>query len=221
MVICPISVQKSIAVEAPDGAGKTTFIDALVTEIARYFVSDPSKSAIRHFRPLLLPNLGAAGEKIGVMKQDKNFTEPHRAKPANFISSFIRMTYYWLDYFIGMPLILRKDAQFDKITIFDRYIYDFLVDPFRTRIKLPYWIRLFFVKMVKQPKIVFVLDAPVDVIYARKQELSMIEIKRQLLEYSKLKGLGHRVYILDATASPQAMAKEALKVIVERFTNKL
>lgn len=221
MVICPKSVQKSIVVEAPDGTGKTTFIDALITEIARYFVSDPSKSVIRHFRPMILPNLGAAGEKMGVMKQDKNFTVPHRAKPVNVVSSFIRMTYYWFDYVMGMPLLLRQDARFDKITIFDRYIYDFLVDPFRTRIKLPYWIRLAFVKTVKQPKIVFVLDAPADVVYARKQELDKTEINRQLVEFRKLKDLGRRVYVLDATQSPQLIAKKAIKIVVERFANQL
>ena len=221
MIICPQSVQKSIVVEAPDGTGKTTFINALVTEIARYFVSDPSKSVVRHFRPLIFPNLGAAGEKMGVMKQDKNFTVPHRAKPVNTISSFIRMTYYWADYVIGMPLLLRRDAQFDKITIFDRYIYDFLVDPFRARIKLPYWIRLAFVKMVKQPKIVFVLDAPADVIYARKQELEKAEINRQLIEFRRLKDLGNKVYLLDATQTPQAIAINAVKIIVEKFTEKM
>ena len=219
MIICPSSVQKLIVVEAPDGTGKTTFIDALVTEIARYFVCDRSKSVIRHFRPLLLPNLGAAGERLGVMKQDKNFTEPHRARPANALSSFLRMTYYWFDYVIGMPLLLRKDAQFDKFTIFDRYAYDFLVDPFRTRIKLPHWIRMAFVKTLKQPKIVFVLDAPVDVIYARKQELEKLEINRQLVEFHKLKKLGNRVHILDATHSPQLMAKEAIKIIIKRIAN--
>ena len=221
MIICPSSVQKLIVVEAPDGTGKTTFIDALVTEIARYFVCDRSKSVIRHFRPLLLPNLGAAEERLGVMKQDKNFTEPHRARPANALSSFLRMTYYWFDYVIGMPLLLRKDAQFDKFTIFDRYAYDFLVDPFRTRIKLPHWIRMAFVKTLKQPKIVFVLDAPVDVIYARKQELEKLEINRQLVEFHKLKKLGNRVHILDATHSPQLMAKEAIKIIIKRIANQL
>ena len=143
------------------------------------------------------------------------------AKPVNTISSFIRMTYYWADYVIGMPLLLRRDAQFDKITIFDRYIYDFLVDPFRARIKLPYWIRLAFVKMVKQPKIVFVLDAPADVIYARKQELEKAEINRQLIEFRRLKDLGNKVYLLDATQTPQAIAINAVKIIVEKFTEKM
>jgi len=221
IIWCPKKMQKMIAVEAPDGTGKTTFIDNMVVSIAKTFVADVSKSKIYHHRPNILPNIGAVGEKVGVMKQDKNFTEPHRAKPVGFISSLIRMVYYWMDYAIGVPIILRKNAQFDKITIFDRYIYDFLVDPYRTRIKLPYWIRKIFSRLVKQPRIVFVLDADTDTIYARKQELSKEEIERQLNEFRKLSNLGEKVHFLDATQTPEKIAQDAIKIVIDEFTEKL
>lgn len=221
IVWCPQYMQKMIAVEAPDGTGKTTFIEALKLKIAESFVSDISKSRVFHFRPEFLPNLGAAGEKMKVMKQDKDFSNPHRAKPVGKINSFVRMTYYWLDYIIGVPIIIHKSAQFDKITIFDRYIYDFLVDPRRSRINLPYSVRRLFTKLVKQPKIVFVLDAPAEVIYKRKQELTVEEITRQLGEFRKLSYLGKRYYRLDASRRPEDMANDAIKVILENFTIKL
>ena len=221
MILCPKKMQKMLVVEAPDGTGKTTFINTLVIKIAECFVSDVSKSRIYHFRPEILPNLGAVGEKAGVMKQDTDFTDPHRAKPVGKISSFVRMMYYWFDYVIGMPLIVRKNAQFDKITIFDRYIYDFLVDPRRSRINLPYGFRKLFTKMVKQPRIVFVLDAPKEVIYSRKQELTLEEIERQLGEFKKLSCLGKRYYRLDASKKPEEIADDAIDIILENFTNKL
>ena len=221
IIMCPPKMRKMIVVEAPDGTGKTTFINALVEKISQAYVSDLNKSKVYHFRPELLPNLGAAGQKVGVMKQDKDFTNPHRAKPAGFVSSLIRMIYYWLDYIIGMPLILRKNAQFDKITIFDRYIYDFLVDPYRTRIKLPYCIRKVFTQLVIQPKIIFVLDTDASIIYSRKQELSEEEINRQLTEYRKLKDIRKRVYLLDASKRPQEIADDAIEIIIDTFTNKL
>lgn len=209
-------------VHAPDGTGKTTFIKSLAQMLGYYYICAPEDLIrIYHFRPLFLPNLGAVGEKAKVMKQDKDFTNPHRAKPAGEISSFIRMTYYWLDYILGMPLILRKNAQFNKITIFDRYIYDFLVDPRRSRINLPYWLRKGFTKLVKQPKIVFVLDAPAEVIYKRKQELTPEEISRQLVAFRKLSSLGKRYYRLDASKKPEEIANDAIKIILEKFTKKL
>lgn len=221
MIWCPKKMQKMIAVEAPDGTGKTTFIDNLSILIAKTFVADLSKIKIYHHRPNILPNLGAVGEKAGVMKQDKDFTNPHRAKPVGFVSSLIRMTYYWVDYLIGVPLILRKNAQFDKITIFDRYIYDFLVDPYRARINLLLWIRRIFARCVKQPQITFVLDADADTIYARKQELTKEEINRQLVEFRKLKKYGKNVFFLDATQSPEKIADDAMKIILDKFTVKL
>lgn len=209
-------------VHAPDGTGKTTFIKSLAQKLGYYYICAPEDLIrIYHFRPLFLPNLGAVGEKTGVMKQDTNFTNPHRAKPVGKFNSFIRMTYYWLDYILGMPLILRKNAQFNKITIFDRYIYDFLVDPRRSRINLPYWLRKWFTKLVKQPKIVFVLNAPCEVIYKRKQELTPDEISRQLVEFKKLTTLGKHCYCLDASQKPDEIANDAIKIILENFTKKL
>lgn len=221
MVICPASKQHLIAVEAPDGTGKTTFIDALRIKISEYFVTDIEKTTVYHFRPTFLANLGAVGEKAGVMKQDKDFTNPHRAKPANPISSLLRYIYYWMDYVIGVPIIVRKGAQFDHFPIFDRYIYDFIVDPARTRINLPRWVRVLFAHLVKQPRLIFVLSADAETIYGRKQELSKEEIKRQLKEFRKLEKLGNHVHFIDASKRPDEMTDEAIRIIVETFTHKI
>lgn len=220
IVICPRKFQNFIAVLGADGTGKSTFIDGLIRAIAYYYVSDLTKSHIYHHRPTLFMNLGAIGEKAGV-KQDTNFTNPHRGKPTGFTNSFLRMTYYWLDYFVGAPLMLRKDVQFDKFTIYDRYIYDFLVDPRRSRIYLPYWIRKIFSDMVIQPRLVFVLLTDAKIIYARKQELTINEINRQLLEFSKLTKSNKRFVVIDASQSPEKMVEQALKIIIERFTFKV
>lgn len=215
---CPKKYRKMIAVEAPDGTGKTTFIDGLTVTLAELFNTDIEKMHVYHFRPTVLPNLGAVGEKAGVMEQDKDFTNPHRNKPANPISSFVRMVYYWIDYLIGGFVCIRKDVQFDKFTIFDRYIYDFIVDPVRSRIGLPRWIRVMFSKLVYKPKFVFVMMADTDVIYKRKQELTKEEITRQLVEFKRLADSGKRFVELDANQTPDAIIKEATKVIIEQYT---
>lgn len=221
VILCPRKFWRFIAVEAPDGTGKTTFIDSLVTELRRYYVSDEGRFCIHHFRPLILPNLGAVGEKAGVMKQDTDFTKPHRAKPAGKLSSFIRMTYYWVDYLIGMPYLLRKEVKAERYTIFDRYIFDFVVDPKRARISLPYWMRKMFARMVIQPQIVFVLNTEADVIYKRKQELELNEIKRQLDEFNKIESLCSNVVYIDAGQSVDEMTTQAIKIIFDKFLNKI
>ncbi len=221
IIICPRKFQNFIAVEGADGTGKTTFIDGLQKAIAYYYVTDESKCHIYHHRPSLFPNLGALGENAGIKEQDKNFTNPHRGTPKGFLSSFVRMIYYWLDYIIGVPILLRKDVQFDKFTIYDRYIYDFLVDPYRASIKLPYWLRKFFTKLVLQPRIVFVLLADAEIIYQRKQELTIEEINRQLIEFSKLAKSNKRFVVIDASQSPEKMVEQVMRIIIERFTQRI
>lgn len=219
IVVCPSKYWRFFAVEAPDGTGKTTFLDQLIEDLRVLYVSDERRFNIHHFRPSFLPNLGAAGEKAGVMKQDKDFTNPHRAKPVGPIQSFLRMGYYWMDYLFGMPILLRKESQYGQYTIFDRYIYDFLVDPERTRIKLPYWLRKCFTKLVVEPQIVFVLQTTPEVIYKRKQELTFEEIEKQLKDFKRL-ATNSRFVILDAGKTPKEISRDAIKVIVNKFMHK-
>jgi hypothetical protein len=211
-----------ISVHAPDGTGKTTFIEHFGKELGFYYVCAANDLLdTHHFRPCVLPNLGAAAEKVGVMKQDRDFTSPHRAKPAGLFGSFLRMSYYWLDYMVGIPLILRKNAQFNKITIFDRYVYDLISDPERTRIDLPLWLRKKFVNLTKEPNIVFILEAEAETIRKRKQELSVDEINNQLESLHQLAILDDKFHILDAMKTPEEMAKEAIKITLDITTNKL
>ncbi|MDA9027172.1 hypothetical protein N9I12_00060 [Gammaproteobacteria bacterium] len=214
---------KVFSVMAPDGAGKTTFIDALIDEINFYFVNDKDdhRCNIYHFRPNLLPNLGVLGEKTGIKQQDKDFTNPHRAKPASKFSSLIRISYYWLDYIIGHNYFVRKDVQFDKFSVFDRYSYDLLVDPVRTRLNLPLWVRKLYVNCTIHPKIVFYLSADPEVIYGRKQELTLDEIKRQNTEYEKVVNSHKRFVTLDSNRSVYESVDDAIKVILDNFTERL
>jgi thymidylate kinase len=224
IIFCYKKYAKTFAVMAPDGSGKTTFLDTLLEELQFYYVNKPEdcRFHVYHFRPSILPNLGEVGEKAGVMKQDTNFTDPHRSKPANPLSSLIRISYYTLDYIIGWQKCVRNDVQYDRYTIFDRYSYDLIVDPRRTKLNLPEWVRRFFVALTPQPNVVFFLNATPEVIYARKQELSLEEITRQIGQYRKVaERNSKRFVIIDAEKLPQEMAKEAIKILLDKYTEKL
>lgn len=210
-----------ISVQGPDGVGKSTFIDALISRVALCYAADSdAKVHLYHHRPTMLPNLGAVGEKAKLMTADKNFTDPHRGKRTGFLSSMIRMTYYWLDYAIGGAVMRIKDIGSDKITLYDRYIYDFLIDPQRTRIYLPYWLRMLFTKMVISPRVVFILMADAQTIYERKQELSLSEIQRQLGELERLARTNKRFVVINAEQSPDKMADDALRTMLNQFVQK-
>ena len=211
------------AVVAPDGAGKSTFIDEIVKQLDYYYVNSPDEPRMHvyHFRPTMLPNLGEVGEKAHVMKQDKNFTDPHRLKPANPISSFFRIAYYTFDYIFGYMKCVRQDVHYDRHVLFDRYSYDFIVDPKRSRLNLPRWIRRFFVFLTPRPKIVYFLDASADVIYKRKQELPKEMIQELLDGYRKLAKGKKRFKTLNAEQEPEKIAEDAVKLFLDRFTTEL
>lgn len=223
IIICYRKHARVIGVIAPDGAGKTTFIDNIVEQINFYYVNDADdkRCDVRHFRPNILPNLGELGEKAGMMEQDKEWSKPHRGKPASSISSLFRMAYYMLDYILGWQKLVRKNVQYDRFTIFDRYSYDFIVDPRRSKINLPQTIRKILVSLTPKPKLVFVLVVEPETIYERKQELSLEEINRQCSEYRKLAKKHKRFVEIDASEKPIKMAEDAIEQIINIFTDKL
>lgn len=211
--------KRVFAVLGCDGSGKSTFIDETINQMNRYYVNDENDNRfhVYHFRPEIIPNLGEVGEKAKVREQDKDFEKPHRNKPANPISSFFRIAYYTFDYIFGWQKCVRKDVHYDKYSIFDRYSYDFLVDPERTRLRLPAWIRRVFVRLTPQPGIVFILIADADTIYARKQELDKDEIQRQLEEYKKLGEKHKRFHFINAEHKPEEMASEASEILLNYY----
>lgn len=216
--------EKSISVMAPDGAGKTTFLTLLLEKLAFYYVDAPkdfSRFHVYHFRPTLLPNLGEIGEKVNLKKQDTDFTNPHRAKPVSFWESIVRITYYWLDYVIGWMIYTRKDVQYDFYTIYDRYSYDLIVDPGRTRLSLPYWIRIIYVFCMPHPKLNFFLKADSNIIFKRKAELTLSEIERQIEGYQKICDYKSDIIILNANSPTIEIVNQAIEYVVDKYWTKL
>lgn len=211
--------KRVFAVLGCDGSGKSTFLDETIKQMNRYYVNDENDNRfhVYHFRPEIIPNLGEVGEKAKVGEQDKDFEKPHRNKPANPISSFFRIAYYTFDYIFGWQKCVRKDVHYDKYSVFDRYSYDFLVDPERTRLRLPRWIRRVFVRLTPQPGVVFILIAGADTIYSRKQELDKPEIERQLEEYKKLGEKNKRFHLINAERTPEEMASEASEILLNFY----
>ena len=105
----------------------------------------------------------------------------------------------------------------DRYSIFDRYSYDLIVDPRRTRLNLPKGLRKFFVWLTPRPGVVFILKADADTIYERKQELTKEEIERQLEEYDLLAKTNKRFKTIDAKKTPDEMTDEALAIIFEKY----
>lgn len=206
---------RSFALIAPDGTGKSSLMEKIIDEINYYYVSE-NKVSLYHFRPEIFPNLREVGRKMKIVEKKEITSDPHALKPVGKISSFIRMAYYILDYMLGWAKKIRNDVHYDKYSAFDRYSYDLLVDPERTRIKLPYLLRKIMVKLTPKPKVVLALMADSKTIYSRKQELEKDEIERQLKEYQKIIKEEENVYEINAEETLENMAKDAIKIIFDK-----
>jgi thymidylate kinase len=206
-----------LAVVGPDGVGKSTFIALLQSELTRVLSVNAESVIVEHFRPNVLPNIKKAFSGKDYDPTREEFTSPHRAKPASLPSSLLRLSYYWLDYVIGYWLSIRPRCVDGKFYIFDRYFYDFVVDPFRSRVKLPDWLRLLFLRATPEPDTVFFLHCDATTVFQRKQELTMPEIERQLDVYQSLARKNKRFVTLDARKSPQTLCDEASQYLVERY----
>lgn len=209
-----------LAVVGPDGVGKTTFISLLAESLADLQARDRKDFRIRHFRPHVLPNLKTL--VTGIAERSEDFQRPHRAPAASAPSSFFRLTYYWVDYVVGYFWVIRRQCVAGKPTIFDRYFFDFLVDPRRSRLALPGWVSRLYLAVTPKPDLVFVLDCDPDMVFARKQELPRDEIARQLEAYRDLaRSDATRFVRLDASRSPSQLVAEAIRELVLRSYAKI
>lgn len=181
----------SIAIIGPDGVGKTTIcqnlqkrMNPLFKKIYYYhghFGFFPELSKIYNF---LIP-----AKSKSLVISDKNL---------NKFQAFFHLVYYGLEFFLSWPWIFWAKIR-GYLFIFDRYFYDFAATAIHR--KLPF--RLFFVisKIIPRPDIVFVVKTQPDVIYKRKPELSIDEIKGQLAVFQdfRLSKLALHNVIIDSS----------------------
>lgn len=161
----------------PDGAGKSTLGAAFRAALSTVYLSAHQHHF--HWRPQLLPapaavvGMSTAGSAAGA-------TAPHAAAPRGRLSSTVRLLYFWLDYVLGYWLRVHPMLARGGLVTFDRYYHDFLIDPRRYRLQVPAWLVRTLGRFVPEPELVFVLDADAAALAARKQELPIEELDRQL-----------------------------------------
>ncbi len=165
-----------IAILGVDGAGKSTIIDAIKQPL-----DDATHNAtiVQHLRPTLLPPLARLRGKKAI--DNGPVIKPHGSAPSGALGSLFRLVYLTGDYMLGYwfktrPQIAKRPA----IYLFDRYAYDMAIDPHRFRIALPSKLIRWFTRLAPKPDLIFCLYGNPDVIAARKRELPLEEVVRQV-----------------------------------------
>lgn len=166
-----------VAILGTDGAGKSTVIDAIrpVLEAATH-----AKISKRHLRPMFLPALGKLIHSRDNNRPDID-VEPHGSPPAGRLGSLARLIWLWADYVLGYWLIVRPSiARAPTVFLFDRYADDLALDP--RRFRLGHWrdIASLVPRFVPRPDLLIALHADPEIIHARKPELPIDEVVRQV-----------------------------------------
>lgn len=173
---------KIIAILGVDGAGKSTIINAIKPVLDN---ATHNATIVQHLRPTLLPPLARFKGKGTI--PNKPVLDPHGSKPSGTFGSLFRLIYLFLDYVLGYWFVTRLQiAKQPTVVIFDRYVYDMIIDQRRFRIALPNKLILWVTRFVPKPDLIFCLYGNPNVLTARKKELPLTEVERQVTVIKEL-----------------------------------
>jgi len=208
-----------IAFVGPDGSGKTTIISKLEHDLLNFY----TKSSVFHTRlnifPELKTGLGLSNPKVKETKNNKVEVKNVKQNKLSIVMNSIVVLYYYLEFIIGnfYLWILKKRGHF---IMFDRYFYDFFIQPNTRNFIWKFKNALLF--FIIKPNCIVHLYADPEIIYARKQELSVEEIREQNILFEKLFINNKNYYkIVTSTLSLDEVESNILKLILPSIIKNL
>lgn len=208
----------TIAFLGTDGSGKSTIIDAITPILNEAF-----HKGVRyeHMRPNYLPSLAVLTGKRSKDAPAEVSYNPHGGKPSGFFGSLIRLSYYWIDYTYGYLRKIYVDKSIkNHVWIFDRYFYDYINDPLRACIKMPKWVMKCFGLFVPAPDLTICLGADPEKIHARKSELPIEEVRRQVETLKKFAENNRKSVWVDTGCSVEESVRQTMTAIIEMMSKR-
>jgi len=180
----------------PDGSGKSTIIEQLISEKLPFL-----KTEYFHLKPIKKTK-----------SSNINVTDPHNYPEYSKFKSYCKLIFFLFQYNICWLINIYPLKYKSVLIIFDRYFDDLLVDNKRYRyggsITVAKFIRLF----IPKPSLYFILTTDADIIYKRKQEVSISELERQIIAYNSL--ADNKRYIkIDVDNNPKEISKKIISII--------
>ncbi|MEM8713051.1 MAG: hypothetical protein AAGG01_19050, partial [Planctomycetota bacterium] len=201
----------TIAMLGADGTGKTSVGDELHAELRSSFRSAWNRTI--KLRPGLFPQLGRL---LGRRPTAEEFSRPHRARPSGSLMTWVRATYYWLDYTIGYAIKVVPLRRRNTLILFDRWIDDWLVDPARYRFREGSRYVAWLVDHAPRPDVILVTTASQRLVRSRKQEVDARETLRQLTAYEAYANTRENAFIVDTSISLDRSVDAAVLAVMTR-----
>jgi serine acetyltransferase/thymidylate kinase len=197
----------TVAVIGPDGSGKSSVIELVLAGLAPAFRG----TRYLHLRPRV----------VGGRAAGRPATAPHALPPRGRVASVAKLVHMLLDYVAGYALRVWPLTRRSTLVVFDRYYRDLLVDPRRYRYGGPMSLARWAAKCVPGPDLWVLLDAPGDVLQARKSEVSAEESARQRQSYLELAAHLWNAAVVDATQELPMVAVEVEAAILNVLEGRL
>jgi len=187
----------------PDGAGKSTVAALVGQRLSSAF----RRVSTRHLRPgLFKPVLAGPPTPPDA---------PHSRPARNLAASVAKCLFWLLDYTVGYQALVRPALVRSTLVLFDRYLLYVLVDPRRYRYGGPAWLIQALWWLAPKPDLVILLDAPAEVLQARKRDLPLEETERQRAAYRELVGNLANGHVVDAAQSVGQVAAQVEGIVLE------
>jgi thymidylate kinase len=188
-----------LTVLGPDGAGKSSLIDALALRCKPIF---PTIRRI-HLKQALFFR-GRVAERGVVI-------EPHGLPPRGHVASTTKLVLWVIENWVAWI----RPASTKSLIIYDRDINDAIIDPVRFRLRLsPRWVRLA-AFLSPKPDLVIILDVPPKLAHQRKGELPLATLEELCAEYRGFAAHGANRILIDASLSVEQVCDKAYGALIE------
>ena len=182
----------------PDGAGKSTLLENLRTLLEPFFRGQK----VFHFRPMLF------------QKKRESVSDPHGRPPRGLLASWLKVIYYFTDWWLGFFALILPARVRSTLVIFDRSFEDLRIDPRRYRLRGADALVRVLRRLLPRADRILILDAPPELIHARKPELPVSEIESQRAALRALAAGDPRCVLLAAGEAPEKVALHAAREVL-------
>lgn len=196
----------------PDGSGKTlvsTLIAGSTLRQVPYKKVSIQKGYRRHL-PELRKFAGFVLRRSITPVGDAR--DPHGAPPHHPLTWLVKFGYYTIDIWL-QHIQARRNIAHTSLVLRDRHLMELTIDARRYRYAGPSWIPRLIAALQPRPTIVFVLDAPPEVLQARKHDVSMEESIRQRDAYRQLALRHPHGHIVRSDRAIEAVTRDVAGII--------